>query len=373
MVSNYLTQNEFLPRPILLKNPSLFDGLFDEPKTKPNKAQSCKPLRSPLFYVGDKYKLMAQLTQLFPQDIACYYEPFCGGGGSFLNVKAKQYRLNDIDSHLIALHNFLHSFATNSQITQNHAQSPQNPAQIQAQNLQSHAQNKERFFSDIFALIKFYGLSCSLLGIIPPLPLRAAYKKTYFARFNKDAYLKMREDFNADKSDIARLYLLLIYGFNRFLRFNAKGDFNLPVGNVDFNANVFNALNSYFDFVLDKDIAFFNGDYKAFLARCESVEQIGTNDFIYFDPPYLISDSEYNKLWSEDKEREFYAFLDALNLKGVRFGLTNLLTHKGRHNGLLENFARKYHCTDIVSNYISFNDNSIKKDSREIYVSNVKW
>ncbi|MGX3045057.1 hypothetical protein [Helicobacter sp. T3_23-1056] len=39
---------------------------------------------------------------------------------------------------------------------------------------------------------------------------------------------------------------------------------------------------------------------------------------------------------------------------------------------LLENFAQKYHCTDIVSNYISFNDNSIKKDSREIYVSNYK-
>lgn len=354
MVSNnYLTKNEFAPRPILLKNHSLFDELFNEPKIQPNKATR-KPLRSPLFYVGDKYKLMAQLTALFPKDIHTYFEPFCGGGSSFLNVQAKHYKLNDIDSHLIALHTFLHACVAKSQ------------------NPQNHAQNKERFFDNLFTLIKSYSLSCSLLGIIPPLNLRQAYKKTYFAKFNKNAYLKMREDFNADKNDIARLYLLLIYGFNRFLRFNAKGDFNLPVGNVDFNHNVFNALQSYFDFVLDKDIAFFNEDYKAFLARCETAEQISPNDFIYFDPPYLISDSEYNKLWSEDKEREFYAFLDALNLKGVRFGLTNLLTHKGRHNALLENFARKYHCTDIASNYISFNDNTIKKDSREIYVSNYK-
>ncbi|MGX2972451.1 DNA adenine methylase [Helicobacter sp. T3_23-1059] len=304
-----------------------------------------KPLRSPLFYVGDKYKLMPQLTALFPKEIDTYFEPFCGGGSSFLNVRARHYKLNDIDCHLIALHRFL----------------------------QSHAHDKEGFFSNIFALIQSYGLSCSLLGIIPPLSLRETYKKTYFAKFNKDAYCKMRADFNADKSNIARLYLLLIYGFNRFLRFNTSGDFNLPVGNVDFNANVFNALQNYFDFMQSSETKeFFNEDYQAFLARYESTQKIRPNDFIYFDPPYLISDSEYNKLWSEDKEREFYAFLDALDSRGVRFGLTNLLTHKGRHNALLENFAQKYHCTDIVSNYISFNDNTIKKDSREIYVSNFK-
>ncbi|TQR61290.1 Dam family site-specific DNA-(adenine-N6)-methyltransferase [Campylobacter troglodytis] len=337
MVSNnYLTKNELLPRPI---NPSLFDELFDEPKIQPNKATH-KPLRSPLFYVGDKYKLMPQLINLFPQEIHSYFEPFCGGGSSFLNVKARTYYLNDIDNKLILLHKFL----------------------------QGKAQDKEHFFDELFAIIKQYKLSCSLLGINAPLSLRKAYKKTYFAKFNKDAYLKMREDFNADKQGIARLYLLLIYGFNRFLRFNARGDFNLPVGNVDFNANVFNALNGYFDFVKSRKIEFFNLDYAEFLANFE----FNKDDFIYFDPPYLISDSEYNKLWSEDKEREFYAFLDALNLKGVCFGLSNLLTHKGRHNALLEHFARKYHCTNIVSNYISFNDNSIKKDSKELYVSNFK-
>ena len=335
-------QNDTMPFsavvPILSQEPKSNKAHFD---ISFNYKNPTKPLRSPLFYVGDKYKLMPQLTALFPRDIDTYFEPFCGGGSSFLNVRAKHYKLNDIDCHLIDLHRFL----------------------------QSHAHDKEGFFSEIFALIQSYGLSCSLLGIIPPLDLRQTYKKTYFAKFNKDAYCKMREDFNADKRDIARLYLLLIYGFNRFLRFNTSGDFNLPVGNVDFNSNVFNALQNYFDFMQQSQTKeFFNSDYKAFLARFG----VNQGDFIYFDPPYLISDSEYNKLWSEDKEREFYAFLDTLNLKGVRFGLTNLLTHKGRQNALLENFAQKYHCTDIVSNYISFNDNSIKKDSREIYVSNYK-
>lgn len=295
-------------------------------------------LRSPLFYVGDKYKLMPELQKLFPQSIDRYFEPFCGGGSSFLNIKARHYYLNDIDSNLITLHKFLKNA------------------------------NKEIFFDEIFKLSQFYGLSCSLLGKIPPLKLRRECKKTYFARFNKEAYLKLRADFNANKRDVLRLYLLLIYGFNRFLRFNVKGDFNLPVGNVDFNHNVFNALCDYFDFTQNKDIKFYNDDYKDFLANFK----LGKCDFIYFDPPYLISDSEYNKLWSEKKEKELYEFLDELNAKDVHFGLSNLLSHKGRFNHLLEKFAKKYHCREIKSNYISFNDNSIKKDSKEIYVSNYK-
>ena len=35
-------------------------------------------IRSPFFYVGDKYKLMPQLKELFPDDIDNYIEPFVG-------------------------------------------------------------------------------------------------------------------------------------------------------------------------------------------------------------------------------------------------------------------------------------------------------
>jgi len=66
----------------------------------------------------------------------------------------------------------------------------------------------------------------------------------------------MRSDYNTDKNDFVKLYLLLIYGFNRIIRFNSSGDFNLPVGNVDFNQNVYNALSSYKVFTNNKDIKF---------------------------------------------------------------------------------------------------------------------
>ena len=49
-------------------------------------------IRSPFFYVGDKYKLMKQLLPLFPKDIETYFEPFSGGGRSLLNVEAAKYQ-----------------------------------------------------------------------------------------------------------------------------------------------------------------------------------------------------------------------------------------------------------------------------------------
>lgn len=45
-------------------------------------------LRSPLFYVGDKYKLMPQLNKLFPTQIENFYDVFCGGGSVSINAKA---------------------------------------------------------------------------------------------------------------------------------------------------------------------------------------------------------------------------------------------------------------------------------------------
>lgn len=296
-------------------------------------------IRSPLFYVGDKYKLMPQLKRLFPSKIQTYIEPFVGGGSSFLNTQAQNYLLNDVDSYIIALHKFLSGSA-------------QNPL----------------FLTQVFNLIESYSLSCSLKNIIPPKSLREAHKKTYFAKFNKESYLKLRNEFNANKKDMLKLYMLLIYGFNRMLRFNAKGDFNLPVGNVDFNHNVLKALKDYFRFIQDKNIVFSNADYRDFLLSIP----LRKGDFIYLDPPYLISGSEYNKLWNETLESHLYELLEKLDSKGIAWGLSNLLAHKGKTNTLLKNFSKKYLTYTIQSNYISFNDNSIKKDSVEVYVTNVK-
>ena len=296
--------------------------------------------RSPFFFVGDKRKLMPQLNKLFPAYINNYYEPFCGGGSSFLNTVAKEYIVNDVNFYVIKLHEL---FLEN-------------------------ALNNEKFFHEIFSMIENYGLSCSFKGKYVPAELKKKFVKTYYAEFNKIGYLHLRGDFNENQSDFLRLYLLLIYGFNHMIRFNDKSQFNLPVGNVDFNKNVADAIEGYFHFLKSSKIKFQNEDFKKFL----SDQIFREGDFVYCDPPYLISDSEYNKLWDEVKEYELYMALDDLNRQGVNFGLTNLLRHKGQENGILLRWSEKYYCFPIRSNYISFNDNSVKSDTKEIYVTNVK-
>lgn len=296
-------------------------------------------IRSPFFYVGDKYKLMSQLKNFFPDNIDRFIEPFVGGGSVFLNTDAKQYIVNDLEENIIKLHELFYSYKG----------------------------KEELFLDELIKRIKYYNLSCSFLGITAPEELRKKYVKTYYAKFNKEGYLKMRVDYNKTR-DEKLLYLLLVYGFNHMIRFNQKGMFNLPVGNVDFNNNTYTAIKDYFSFISQKQIKYFNLDYIEFINGLD----IGGNDFVYFDPPYLLSNSEYNKMWDEEKEKELYDIIDYLNEKKIKFGLSNLLVRKNKKNNILYSWMTKYDVYDIKSNYISYYDNTIKKSSREVYVTNVK-
>lgn len=297
-------------------------------------------IRSPFFYVGDKYKLMPQIKTFLPKNINTYIEPFVGGGGSFLNVNAKKYILNDIDPYVIALH----------------------------KTLMQYSDKTDALFEQLFELIDNYNLSCSYKGKTVSDELKKKFVKTYYAKYNKDAYLKLRTDFNKNKTDMFRFYLLIIYGFNHMIRFNNSEEFNLPVGNVDFNKNVYVALTDYLNFVSNKNIYYYNQDYKTFLSELS----LKTDDFIFFDPPYLISMSEYNKLWNEEKEKELYSTLDNLNTRHIKFALTNLVSHKGKTNNILLEWLKKYNAYPINSNYISFNDNTIKTNSKEVLITNYK-
>lgn len=294
--------------------------------------------RSPFFYVGDKYKLMPQLKNLFPQQIDTYYEPFCGGGSSFVNTVAKSYVVNDVNEYVIRLHKFF----------------------------QQNANDEQNFIENLYAIISRYELSCSFIGRCVPNELKQEFVKTYYAKYNKQAYHLLRQDYNKNQGDMALLYLLLIYGFNHMIRFNSKGEFNLPVGNVDFNANVYNAIHGYMDFLRTQKITFACEDFQTFIRKNE----YKNNDFVFCDPPYLISQSEYNKLWDEGHEILLYQELDSLNERGIKFGLTNLLHHKGKTNEILLQWMSKYNIHQINSNYISYNDNSIKPNSREVFVTN---
>ncbi len=294
--------------------------------------------RSPMFYVGDKYKLVREIRTHFPTKINRLIEPFVGGGSVMMNVCAEGYILNDINSYVIGLHRMLCSYIGREQ----------------------------EFYQELYRIIDKYGLSLSYRGDTIPIGCKKAFPKTYFAKYNKEAYSQLKQDYiKGNQQDWLQLYVLLIYGFNRMLRFNSKGLFNLPVGNVDYNHNTHEALEDYFRILATRQVAWYNEDFRGFMNGVDYKD----NDLVYLDPPYLITFSEYNKLWNDNTERELLLMLNNLNNHGVRFAISNVTHYRGRTNTLFLEWSRRYHYYPIQSNYISFNDNSIKQFN-EILVTN---
>ena len=295
-------------------------------------------VRSPFFYVGDKYKLLPQITQLFPKDFERIIEPFVGGGSVFLNTEAPEVLANDLDSNVIEIHELLF---------------------LQGEKM-------DQFISKFAKLARSYDLSCSFDGDLVPDDVRREFPKTYFAHLNRPGYAKLKEKYNCSKKrDALELYALMIYGFNRMLRFNRDGNFNIPVGNVDFNPNVVRALQGYSSRTVGRKVSFSNLEFEVFL---DSIKY-RKGDFLYVDPPYLITRSEYNKGWDESCELRLYELLDRLNALGVKFALSNVEVYGDRSNEILEKWMQKYQVHVVSSNYINYFDNG-KKSLKEVLVCN---
>lgn len=93
-------------------------------------------------------------------------------------------------------------------------------------------------------------------------------------------------------------------------------------------------------------------------------------DFLYFDPPYLITTGTYNENngWTEKDDKDLYYLLEELNSKNIKWGLSNVIEHKGKTNEILKKFIKNY---NVVEH--NFNRSSCGKgnaNSREIFVYN---
>ena len=53
-------------------------------------------IKSPMNYIGGKYKLLLQILDLFPSKINMFYDVFGGGANLSLNVNSEHVYYNDI-------------------------------------------------------------------------------------------------------------------------------------------------------------------------------------------------------------------------------------------------------------------------------------
>lgn len=266
-------------------------------------------IQSPLNYTGGKFKLLPQILPHFPNDINCFIDLFCGGGNVGINVPCNKVVFNDNNSLL------RYVFGTFKNL------------------------DKETTFELIDNIIKKYGLSNTELYGYERYNCNSA---DGLASFNSEKFLKLREDFNkleeCDYNYYIMLYVLIVYAFNNQIRFNRKGEFNLPAGKRDFNKKMRDKLSAFIDRLKSGDYRFESSDFREL-----PNEDWDEKTFVYADPPYLITCATYNEQdgWNETLEKELLSYLDKLHERGIRFALSNVLKSKGKENKILIDWVNK--------------------------------
>ncbi|PSV25750.1 adenine-specific DNA-methyltransferase [Photobacterium sp. GB-27] len=191
-----------------------------------------KKHRAFLKWAGGKYSLVEDIKRHLPP-ARKLVEPFVGAGSVFLNTDYDHYLLADINPDLINLYNIL-------------------------------KHEPERYIEDA--------------------------RKLFTPEYNnKEAYLKIREEFNASDDPYLRsLYFLYMnrHGFNGLCRYNKKGGFNVPFGSYK---------KPYFP---EAEMYYFSEKAKRATFVCEGYLQTFSRArkgcVVYCDPPYAPLSSTAN-------------------------------------------------------------------------------
>ena len=267
-------------------------------------------IKSPLNYVGGKYKLLPQILPYFPDNINTFVDLFGGGFNVGINIEAKRIICNDLETVVI----------------------------------------------DLFKELKKLS-SEEALKI-----LKDTIEKYELSKTNEEGFKRIREDYNKGDRSWNMFYAMLTHAFNYQIRFNKQGEYNMPFGRnrSSFNPNLEKNFIKFIDKLGEINVTFFNSDFNKI-----KIDMLGENDFVYCDPPYLVTCASYNEQdgWNETKERELLELLDNLNAKGIKFALSNVLENKGKTNEILKVWTEKYNVHYL--NYSYSNCNYHAKDKSE--------
>lgn len=282
--------------------------------------------KSPLNYIGGKYKILNQLFPLFPANINCFVDLFAGGGNVGVNVDAQSVILNDNLTYLIDFYRALQK------------------------------ESKNDIIAHISDRIKEFDLSLT----------------------NTEGYNKLRVLYNKARNPLD-LFVLVCYSFNHQIRFNNNHDFNTSFGKDRscYNQKIEGNLIQFIDKIQQPKVKLMSLSFEDF-----DFSSLSGGDFVYCDPPYLITTGSYNdgkrgfKGWGIHEEKTLLEKLDYLNCKQIRFALSNVIVHMGKTNHILKNWIDShsaYNINDINIDYSNANYQlkcREKESTHEVLITN---
>jgi len=281
-------------------------------------------IKSPLNYIGNKSALLPQILPLFPQNIDLFIDMFCGGCVVGLNVKANRVVFNDNLTYLIDMYK------------------------------QFKELGYEPVLDHINKRINEFGLS----------------------QANSDGYCQLRDLYNTERHPLD-LFVLCCYSFNHQIRFNNDHELNISFGKnrSSYNKSIKRNLETFIEAIQKDNIMFSNLDFNDL-----KLDNLNENDFVYADAPYLIGFGTYNekrgfKAWTEKEETQLLMLLDKLHSKKIKFGLSNLLEHKGLKNEILDEWVKRnnYKVNHLDYNYskkTNYQTKNADKETVEVLIIN---
>lgn len=191
-------------------------------------------MRPPILkWLGGKREHLPYLGQVFEGSRKVLVEPFVGSAVVFLNTNFDEYILGDANRDLIELYKY---------------------------------------------------------ATVTPEALISEMRPVFNTGFSKEAYLALRDEFNALDYNIRRAALFVYlnrFGFNGLCRYNQKGGFNVPFGNYTDPAKgprlPENAIMGFAEKASKSRVTFVHGPFE------ETLEKITdpANTVVYADPPYV--------------------------------------------------------------------------------------
>jgi DNA adenine methylase Dam len=280
--------------------------------------------KSPLNYIGGKYKMLPMIMKFFPKKINNMYDLFAGGCDVCTNISANKIYANDINFFVIDIYKAFQNMDT------------------------------ETLLNTIDGIISQWELNME----------------------NETGYIEFRRHFNSqpiEQRNPIELYVLVCYSFNYQFRFNNNREFNNPFGRnrSSFNPTMRDNLITFHDKL--ENIVFSSNNFHDLDLRF-----LGEGDFLYADPPYRITTASYNdgrrgfEGWTLEDDLFLFDLLDRLDRQGVKFALSNVTEHKGNKNSELIKWKRQYHTHRIKYNYNNSNYHAQNTDriTKEVLITN---
>ncbi|MGM9714035.1 MAG: DNA adenine methylase [Prevotella sp.] len=257
-------------------------------------------------YRGGKSKEIPYIMWHVPRFSGRYVEPFFGGGALFFYLEPRQAIINDINTKLMGFYRGVRDDFANLR---------KELDEVEA----IYTKNRAEFDA-----------------------LKALHPEERVEDKNEDIYYQLRAMFNdlvpKSYSDALLYYYINKTAYSGMIRYNAKGEFNVPFGRYQ-HLNTSSVSISHHRLLQRAQL--FNIDYSEIFNMCNE------DDFIFLDPPYdcAFSDygnEEYKDGFNEDSHRRLANDFANLPCKAMMVIGKTPLTEELYGNFIVDEYDKNY-------------------------------